>query len=125
MKKIQKGFTLIELLIVIAITGILAGVILVSTSSARSKAVVAAARQVGKSVMPYVAECLASGGTVQTASNGGAVCAPDLKSNYPDLSTSTTLSSCTYTGSSATQVKIDCGAATGNTICTANTGSCT
>jgi prepilin-type N-terminal cleavage/methylation domain-containing protein len=58
MKKIQKGFTLIELLIVIAIIGILAGVILVSTNSARQKAQMSNVLQSVKSASSYMVGCL-------------------------------------------------------------------
>jgi len=75
MKNMKKGFTLIELLIVIAIIGILAGVILVSTGSARSKAQVAAGRQTLKSMMPYATDCAVRGIEVFTTTTaGGPIC---------------------------------------------------
>lgn len=88
----KKAFTLIELLIVIAIIGVLAGVILVSTSSARQKASDSSMMQSVKSASTAVAACLISGtslgvGVGLTPTEGTAICTgsgvwPDLPSTW-------------------------------------------
>lgn len=87
--KQKRAFTLIELLIVIAIIGILAAIIMVSLSNARTKAQKASLKSTAETVGKALGNCTVSGGSVQrpaAGSGGGNICSlgPDY-GTYPEL----------------------------------------
>lgn len=96
-KKVKRGFTLIELLIVIAIIGILAGVILVSTNSAVEKAKRSSALSTASSLLTEFVMCQDDGGVASAPNTSNAVCVdsdtgvaiPGHDVKWPDINTGT------------------------------------
>lgn len=140
-EKMNRGFTLIELLIVIAIIGILAGVILVSTNSAVEKAKRSSALSTGSSLLTEFVTCQDDGGEASTMTAGNVVCVDGAgdaiaghTTTWPDVTTSTgwaydatggSVSAGDYyfTLTKATQNGIKC-KMTGNTCCDATDAAC-
>jgi prepilin-type N-terminal cleavage/methylation domain-containing protein len=88
----KKGFTLIELLVVIAIIGILASVVMVSLTSSREKASVAATKKVLSSFQKGIPTCcyntstsnLNNSGLLNNVNISAGICNPNIANlNFP------------------------------------------
>lgn len=76
-KKIRmslKGFTLVELLLVMAIIGILAGVLFVSLGGQRERARITAFKGQMRALVPSITSCIDAEGTLQDSTDGNAIC---------------------------------------------------
>ena len=137
--KFKNGFTLIELLVVIAIIGILSSVVMVSLSSTRERARVAALQSTLSSVTTIANLCINDGGSVQApaaAATGGNTIfddTPTSNETRPDLSAVQGLNNTAlYVSANDTTIIAGIDSDGGGTVssgesivtCTVSTGNC-
>lgn len=94
---LNKGFTLVEILLVVAIIGILAGVLMVGIGSQRERARGVAALESVRGVMPFIAECYLKNNSINVpdADGGESICGTGI--SYPAIGSGSTIG-CGYTG---------------------------
>jgi prepilin-type N-terminal cleavage/methylation domain-containing protein len=126
MKLNKKGFTLIELLVVVAIIAILAGIVLVSLNSAKTKTRKASLQSTLSSIIPTANMCVNDGGSVQdptaNTTGGGAICdLADITETWPSLAHITgvtyqyiTTGDATVSAGEGTTVVVSCDVASGS-----------
>lgn len=126
----KNGFTLIELLLVMAIIGILAGVILVGMGASRKRARVSAALKTADSILAEGADCYLRNGTFSGPNNnltgGGQICGAG-SGEWPEM-----VKKCEYgvVNSNAFTFEIICNKTSNNPTgdvlnCDAKVGHCT
>ncbi len=90
-RKNGKGFTLVELLLVMAIIGILAGVIFVATAPARKKARITTFKQNMKDLATAGSLCVDSGGSIFNVAQSGEVAADGQATFCDEISSTDTV----------------------------------
>ncbi len=116
-----RGFTLVELLLVMAIIGILAGVIMIGMSTSRKRAKVTATLKTANNITAELAHCYLNNNNVNVANAGDKICSG--AGDWPDISDK----SCTYTpGYNATThvLKVDCLTGYATISCNVTKGNC-